>query len=138
MQLNTLCDTLYADYIDKRDLSNVEQYINFHEFYNDCQNILSKIQTDFVSGDKDVIIMSQSPPLKKLIKWMDQRIELDKKGKGDKIISGSPRYTIWSGHDSSLTTFEMFMNHIFNTKWLFPKFSSTILFELHKNEQKNV
>ena len=138
MQLNTLCDTLYADYIDKRDLSNLGQYINFDEFYNDCQNILSKIQTDFVSGDKDVIIMSQSPPLKKLIKWMDQRIELDKKGKGDQIISGSPRYTIWSGHDSSLTTFEMFMKHIFNTKWLFPKFSSTILFELHKNEQKNI
>ena len=137
-QIHLLCDTLYADYIDKRDLSNVEQYINFDEFYNDCQNILSKIQTDFVSGDKDVIIMSQSPPLKKLIKWMDQRIELDKKGKGDKIISGSPRYTIWSGHDSSLTTFEMFMKHIFNTKWLFPKFSSTILFELHKNEQKNI
>ena len=69
---------------------------------------------------------------------MDQRIELDKKGKGDNVVSGSPRFTIWSGHDSSIANFEMFMKINFNSKWIFPGFSTTVLFELHKNEEKNI
>ena len=137
-QLNLLCDTLYADYIDGKNLTNLKQLINFDELYNDCKNILSIIQSDYVSGDKDVVIMSQSKPIRKLIKWMDQRIDYDKKGLSDKIISGAPRYTIWSGHDSSISTFEMFMKYTFNTKWIFPSFASTILFELHKIEDKNI
>ena len=60
------------------------------------------------------------------------------KGLSDKIISGAPRYTIWSGHDSSISTFEMFMKYTFNTKWIFPSFASTILFELYKIEDKNI
>ena len=82
--------------------------------------------------------MSQSPPMKKLIKWMDQRIELDKNGQSDKIVSGSPKITIWSGHDSTISTFEMFMKHVFGTKFIFPSFCSTILFELHKNEENSL
>jgi hypothetical protein len=82
--------------------------------------------------------MSQSRPIRKLIKWVDQRIELDKKGQSDKIVSGSPKFTIYSGHDSSISTFEMFMKHAFGTKFIFPSFCSTILFELHKNEEKNI
>ena len=137
-QIHTLCDTLYADYIDNRNITNLNKLINFNEFYNDCNNILTKFQADYVAGDKDVVIMSQSPPMKKLIKWMDQRIELDKNDQSDKIVSGSPKFTIWSGHDSSIATFEMFMKNIFNTKFIFPSFCSTILFELHKNEEKNI
>ena len=137
-QIHTLCDTLYADYIDNRNLTKLDNLINFHEFYNNCYNILTTFQADWVAGDKDVVIMSQSRPIKKLIKWMDQRIELDKKGQSDKIVSGSPKYTIWSGHDSSISNFEMFMKHIFDTKFIFPSFCSTILFELHKNEERNI
>ena len=137
-QLHLLCDTLYSDFTDKRDLSNLTKELNFDEFFNDCQNILTNLLSDYVSGDKDTIIMSQSPVMKKLINWMDKRIELDKKGQGDKINAGSPKYTVWSGHDSSISTFEMFMKYIFNTKWLFPSFSTTILFELHKNDEKNL
>ena len=137
-KINQFCDTLYANIIEKRDLSKLNQSINIDEIYKDCSEILLKIQTDYIAGDKDVVIMSQSPPLKKLITWMDQRIELDKKGKNDIVMGGSPRYTIWSGHDSSISTFEMFMKIMFNTKWVFPFFSSTILLELHKNEEKNI
>ena len=137
-QIHLLCDTLYADYIDKRDLTNLKKEIYLDELYNDCLNILSTFQTDFVSGDNEVVIMSQSPPMKKLIKWMEQRIELDKNEKSDKIVAGSPKFTIWSGHDSSITTFEIFMKLTFGTKYILPIFSSTILFELHKNEDKNI
>ena len=133
--IGLFCDTLYADFIDKKNISILIKDLDFDELYNDCLNFLSMIQSDYVSGNKDVVYMSQSPPIKKLISWMDQRIELDKKGKTDDIISGFPRFTIWSGHDSSISTFEKFMKQVFSTKWIFPEFSSTILFELHKNDE---
>ena len=109
-----------------------------YQSYNDFFEIISKIQSDYVACDKDVVIMSQSPPIKKLITWMDQRIKLDKKGKGDNVVGGSPKFIIWSGHDSSISNFEMFMKINFNTKWVFPGFSTTVLMELHKNEEKNI
>ena len=79
--------------------------------------------------------MSQSPPMKKLIKWMDQRIELDKNDQRDKIVSGSPKFTIWSGHDSSIATFEMYMKNIFNTKFIFPSFCSIYEIKYFVNDE---
>ena len=70
-------------------------------------------------------MMSQTPPVKKLLDWMDKRIELDIKGETDQVKPGYPKYTIWSGHDSSVSTIQMFMKNIFGTKWAFPSFSSS-------------
>ena len=135
-KINLLCDTFYSDITDNRDLSILEKEgINLEEINEFCNNILSIVQKEIVSGNKDIVMMSQTPPIKKLIKWMDERIELDKKGETNKIIGGSPKYTIWSGHDSSISTIQMFMNLIFGTKWSFPIFSSTVIFELHKIDE---
>ena len=135
-KINLLCDCFYSDLTDNRDMSILEKEgINFEEFNLSCKNILSIIQKNIVSGDKDIVMMSQTPPMKKLIKWMNERIELDKKGETDKIIGNSPKFTIWSGHDSSISTFQMFMRNIFGTNWIYPTFSTTILFELHKNDK---
>ena len=137
-KINILCDSLFSDLTDNRDLSLLEnEGIKIDELKEYCNNFLSIVQKDIVAGNIDVVMMSQTPPMKKLLKWMDERIELDKKGESDEIIGGSPKYTIWSGHDSSISTIQMFMKHIFGTKWIFPIFSSTVLFELHKNENIN-
>ena len=137
-KINIFCDTLYSDLTDNRDITNLEKEgIQIEELNQFCINILSIVQKDIVAGNKDIVMMSQTPPIKKLLKWMDERIELDKKGESNKIISGSPKYTIWSGHDSSISTIQKFITLIFGTKWSFPSFSSTVLFELHKNENIN-
>ena len=133
--INLLCDSFYSDLTDNRNMQKVEKEgITIEELNEYCMNILSIIQKDIVAGNKDIVMMSQTPPVKKLIKWMDERIELDKKGESNNIINGSPKYTIWSGHDSSISAIQMFMTYIFGTKWSFPIFSSTVLFELHKND----
>ena len=137
-KINLLCDTFYSDITDNRDMTNLEKEgISLEEINIFCNNILSIAQKEIVAGNKDIVMMSQTPPIKKLIKWMDERIELDKKGETDAIIGGSPKYTIWSGHDSSISTIQMFMNIIFGTKWSFPIFASTVIFELHKNEKND-
>ena len=134
-KINFLCDSLYSDLTDGRNFSNLEKEgINLEEINKSCINILSFVQKEIVSGDRDIVMMSQTPPIKKLLGWMDKRIELDKKGETDKIIGGYPKYTIWSGHDSSISTIQMFMKNVFGTNWTFPFFSSTVIFELHKLE----
>ena len=137
-KINLFCDCLYSDLTDSRNLSHLEKEgIKIEELNEFCNNILSLVQQEIVSGDKDVVMMSQTPPVKKLLDWMDKRIELDKKGESDQVKPGYPKYTIWSGHDSSVSTTQMFMKNIFGTKWTFPYFSSTVIFELHKNEKIN-
>ena len=137
-KINILCDSFYSDLTDNRDLSYLEKEgIKIEELNEYCNNILSIIQKEIVSGNRDIVMMSQTPPIKKLLKLMDERIELDKKGESDKIVGGSPKYTIWSGHDSSISTIQMFMTHIFGTKWFYPIFASTVLFELHKKENNS-
>ena len=134
-KIHLLCDSFYSDLTDNRDMSSLEKEgIKIEELKEYCNNILSIVQKEIVSGDRNVVMMSQTPPIKKLLKWMDERIELDKKGVPDKIIAGSPKFTIWSGHDSSISTMQMFMYYNFGTKWSFPFFASSILFELYKND----
>ena len=115
--INILCDSFYSDLADNRDMQILEKEgIKIEELNEFCMNILSITQKDIVAGNKDIVMMSQTPPIKKLLKWMDERIELDKKGESNNIINGSPKYTIWSGHDSSISTIQMFMAYIFGTK----------------------
>ena len=133
-KIHLLCDSLYSDLTDNRDMSVLEnEGIKADEINEVCMNILSIVQKDIVAGNKDIVMMSQTPPIKRLMKWMDERIELDKKGQTDAIIAGSPKFTMWSGHDSSIASFQMFMNTLFGTKWSFPAFSSSVIIELHKN-----
>ena len=138
-KINLLCDSFYCDMTDNRDMSTLEKEgIKLEELNEFCMNILSFVQKDVIAGNNDIVMMSQTPPVKKLIKWIDERIKLDKEGKTDEIIGGAPKFTIWSGHDSSISTFQMFMSNIFGTKWNFPVFSSSIIIELHKNIDVNV
>ena len=52
-------------------------------------------------------------------------------------INGSPKYTVWSAHDSSLAANEMFFKYVFGTKFIYPVVSSTIVIELHKNDSES-
>ena len=134
-EIHLFCDTLYCDLNDNRNISIPG--INMDKLVESCNHILYTGQFDFVTPNREVVMMSQTPPIQKLMKWMENRIDLDLKGQSEKIKMGSPRYTIWSGHDSSLSSIQMFMKYIFGTKLSFPTFSFTIIFELHKNESDN-
>ena len=78
--------------------------------------------------------MSLSPTMRQLLTWMDNRIKLDKEGKTEQIIGGSPKYTIWSAHDSSLAANEMFFKYVFGTKFINLIVGSSVIIELHKND----
>lgn len=133
--INSFCDHLISNLLESEDLSNLEKYgFNIQELELYCQKIAQYNLEEIECGDKDIIFMSLSPTMRQLLLWMDKRIELDKEGKSELAINGSPKYTIWSAHDSSLAANEMFFKYIFGTKFINPVFGSTIIIELHKND----
>ena len=67
---------------------------------------------------------------------MDNRIKSDEEGKDELYINVSPKYTIWSAHDSSLAANEMFFKYIFGIKFIKPIVGSTVIIEFHKNGSK--
>ena len=133
--INTFCDHLISNILESADLSILEKYnLNINELNNFCQNIAQYNLEEIECGNKDIIFMSLSPTMKQLLLWMDNRIKLDKEGKTDQLVGGSPKFTIWSAHDSSLAANEMFFKYVFGTKFIIPVFGSTVIIELHKNE----
>jgi hypothetical protein len=135
--INSFCDHLLSNILDNSDLSNLAKYgLNIQELNDYCQIILQYNLEEIECGDKDVIIMSLSPTMRQLLLWMDNRIKLNEEGKDELYINDSPKYTVWSAHDSSLAANEIFFKYIFGTKFINPIVGSTVIIELHKNESK--
>jgi len=133
--INSFCDHLMSNILELSDLSILEKYnLNIQELDNFCQKIAIYNLEEIECSNKDVIFMSLSPTMKQLLLWMENRIKLDKEGKTDEIIKGSPKYTVWSAHDSSLAANEMYFKYVFGTKFINPVVGSTIIIELHKND----
>jgi hypothetical protein len=136
--INAFCDHLLSNILESEDLNILEKYgLNIKELEYNCQEIAQYNLEEIECGNKDIIYMSLSPTMRQLLLWMDKRIELDKEGKGNIPMNGSPRYTVWSAHDSSLAANEMFFKYAFGTKFVNPMVGSTIVIELHKNNNNN-
>ena len=136
--INSFCDHLISNILQFSNLSFLEKYdldINILSDY--CLGFLKYNLEEVECSNKDVVFMSLSPTIQQLIFWMDNRIKLDKEGNDQLAINGSPKYTVWSAHDSSLAANEMFFKYVFGTKFIYPVVSSTIVIELHKNDSES-
>ena len=135
-----ICDHLNSG-LYNYDISEYEilnkNGINIDNLVNECHEITKYYFSNIQGGLKKVVYMANSPLFKQLIDWMDKRINLDKKNKTFIIKRDSPKYTLWSGHDSSVSTVMKFMENIFNTKFIVPIFGTTLIFELHKNNKNS-
>ena len=64
---------------------------------------------------------------------MDLRIQLDQKNKTDEIVADSPKFVIFSGHDTSLAPIDIFMESEFGIDFGMATYASSQTFELWKN-----
>ena len=133
-----LCDHLISG-LYNYDISEYEilnkNGIKIENLVNECYEITKYYYSNIQSGIKKIVYMANSPLFRQLINWMDIRINLDKENKTNLIKKDAPKYTVWSGHDSSVSTVMKFMENIFNTEYIIPIFGTTIIFELHKNNE---
>ena len=136
-ELFSIADTFIADYYNGRELKKVNDTgINMEDFYNDCLNIsfIESYYRQFGTPVSKVLYIGVSPVFRTLFNYMDMRINLDKNGESDKILSLSPRFVINAGHDSSLAANDLFLKAEFNIPFERAEYSHSQFYELWKNE----
>jgi hypothetical protein len=135
-ELFSIADTFIADYYNGRKLKHVNDTgINMENFYNDCLNIsfIESYYRQFGFPVSKVLYIGVSPVFRTLFNYMDMRINLDKNGESDKIISSSPRFVLTAGHDSSLAANDLFLKVEFNISFERAEYSHSQFYELWKN-----
>jgi len=132
------CDHFISDFIfDDEDsqLKKLENYeINLNNLFNHCQNLTKIMQFDVVFGNDDVLFMSMSPSFKKILNWMEKRIFLHKMNKSNELDYNSPKFVIFSGHDTTIAGFIKIMNKLFGSEIINPEFSASVFFEVDFEE----
>ena len=133
-----ICDTYVADYVDNKSMPHIKNTgINMEEFYYHSINVSSTRMNYNTNGDPltKVAYIAMSPIYRSIFNYMEKRIDLDKKGLSDKIVTNSPRFVIVSGHDTTLGTSVMFLQQEFGIKMSTAVYASGEAYELWKNEE---
>ena len=138
--LFSIADTFVADYFNGRELKYVNKSgIDTEKFYNECLNISSidSYYRTFGFSPSKLLYISISPSFTSLFNYMDMRIDLDKKGKTEQIISKSPKFVLTAGHDNSLGLNDLFLKYEFDINYDKAVYSHNQVYELWKNEIDN-
>ena len=135
--IQDFCDNFISDKIQQIDLSYFNQItkISFNELEKDCNEIFRINLEDYQLGNKDIFFMSQTPVIKKLINYMEKRIEIEEGNlENNNLDYNSPKFIVYSAHDSSMSGVMLWMKELFDCKTIVPSFSSSLNFELYKKD----
>ena len=138
LNIQDLCDNFVSDKTNGEDLSEFQKItkINFTEFEKDCHDEFAINFLNYQFSNKDILFMSQTPVMKNLINYMKNRIYIEENNLNDLNYS-SPKLVVYASHDSTMSGVMIWMKEIFGSKYVEPTFSSSIFFELHKNDNLN-
>ena len=130
-------DTFISDYTDGREMKLIrDTHIDMEAFYRHSLN-LSSLETYFGYFGNPLEItcyLQMSPVFRSIFNFMDMRIDLDKKGESDKIISQSPRFVMVAGHDTTLGANDLFLKEEFRIEYEHAVYCSNQIYELWKND----
>ena len=135
--LNYICDTYIADYIAGRDMPHINNTgINMDNFYLHCLNysIIDLYYISYGLPPNKLVYLAASPVFRTIFNYMDRRIELFKENKVNKIDPSSPKFVIYSGHDSSISTIDVFLKAVFDIEYENTEYTTSQIFELWHNK----
>ena len=135
--LHYICDTFIADYISGKDMPHIKRTsIDMDKFYNHCLNhsILTTYDAYYGIPPTNLSYLTVSPIFRTIFYYMDKRIKLDEEHTPDKVDPSSPKFVIYSGHDSTIAGMDVFLKKEFNIDYDIPEYTTSQLFELWKNE----
>ena len=139
--IDTFCDHFIADSTDLTDSSIMERLkyydINITQLTEKCLNILAIKNKDVVFGNEDLIFMSQSSHFRMLLNLIEKRIEFFKQNKSDYLNYEYPKFFILSGHDTTIGGIQSFMNKVFNTDIINPKYAANLYFDVEYDDTDN-
>ena len=133
-----VCSTVIVDYYDSRNFHLPD--IDNEDIFKFCYQYYRFKYSYYYVQDEDEIIpyVTMSKLMRKILNWMNLRIDLDKQNKTDFIENGKPRFVMISGHDTSISTLEDYLNVEFGTTIDYPTFASNQVFELNREEDRYV
>ena len=135
--LHYICDTYIADYISGRDMPHIKKTgIDMDKFYDHCLNhtILTTYDAYYGIPPTKLSYLTVSPIFRTIFNYMDRRIKLNEEHTPDKIEPSSPKFVIYSGHDSTIAGMDIFLKTEFNIDYDIPEYTTSQLFELWQNK----
>ena len=144
--IDNFCDAFISDYINGRPLEELKKTeIKFPEVLEYCYKFQSYIFSDWFNGNgnKDLAYLEVSKFMAEFLHYMTQRVKADQNG--EKIEEkyddySRPKMLMISGHDSTTSMYEIFLQDVFQQKPEFykaTKFATQIAFEVTTSKDNN-
>ena len=123
--IDIICGAYICDYFDGRNLSYIMNKYNYNEkkFYNKCieYNHIKHFEIALGKEANFTAILSSSLNLKNLIGYMENIIN---------NTSKSPKYILYSGHDTTLSSIQVFFKKVFDAEIQYVPFASQMVINL--------
>ncbi len=123
-----VCGAYICDYFDNRNISLINQLnINKDELYKDCieYNHLKHFEIKLGNDAEFSAILASSLNFKNLIGNMESIIN---------NVHNSPKYVLYSGHDTTLSSMQVFLKNAFNIEIQYIPFASQMVIHLIQKE----
>ena len=104
--------------------------------YNDCIDFKNKSFL-YVEATKDISIISMSSSLKKLVKFMEERIAYDQgydEASHELKEDKTPKFIMYSNNGLSLYYLQIFLREAFDVSLKYPDFTSNQFIELNRKD----
>lgn len=112
--------------------------VSSDELLKDCYDFLNyNIVGNNTETNEEVIPYLVTPLFKRLIKWIDGKVNKDDKGDYEYQGYDVPKYVMISSEENTLSTFMSYMNMIFGTKIQFPYYATNLHIELYLEDYEN-
>ena len=141
--IDNFCDSIIAGYTEGKNLSVLKDAgINEEDMTSYCYNFRALSFRDWISGDENrtLATMEVSKFMRDFIHYMKQRVEIDRKNEDEKIKANKgdyskPKMMMISGHDSTISTLEMFLAKVFWNNnatdfYRYPDFAAQVTLEV--------
>ena len=137
----------FLSYYKNRQFLEKEEKDNKYKLPKEKLDVLFKDCIEFknmsyllVEATKDISIISMSATVKKLVKYMEERIAYDQKydeTSTELNEDKTPKFLIYSNNGRSLYYFQVFLREAFNVELKYPFFASNQFLELHRKDGIN-
>ena len=132
-----ICDTFIADYFSGIYMPHIIQTgIDMDKFYYHCLNysIIDSYYLSYGLPPTKLSYLTSSPVFRTIFNYMDIRIKLFEENNPDKIDPSSPKFVIYSGHDSTVAGIDVFLKSVFGIEYDNPQYTTSQLIELWHNK----
>ena len=134
-----ICNTYIADYIAGADMPHIKNSgIDMDDFYNHSlyHSFIDTYYINYGLPPTKASYVAVSPVFRTIFNYMERRMYINEHSDLKDINSSSPKYVIYSGHDSTLGSIDVFLKDVFNISYSNSEYTASQYFELWEINNK--